>query len=71
MTAATGPNVSSWYAGIPGLTFASRGCAGINGGCRFARCVCIARRRRAAIRVYDHAGNVIDTHEHAGDFKDW
>jgi len=25
----------------------------------------------AVIRVYDEAGNVIDTHEHAGDFKEW
>ena len=25
---------------------------------------------RAAIRVYDAAGNVIETHEHAGDFKE-
>jgi hypothetical protein len=23
----------------------------------------------AVIRVYDEAGNVIETHEHAGDFK--
>jgi hypothetical protein len=23
------------------------------------------------IRVYDAAGNVIETHEHTGDFKDW
>jgi len=23
------------------------------------------------IRVYDDAGNVIETHEHKGDFKDW
>jgi hypothetical protein len=23
------------------------------------------------IRVYDEAGNLIDTHEHAGDFKEW
>ncbi len=23
------------------------------------------------IRVYDEAGNVIETHEHAGDFKAW
>jgi hypothetical protein len=23
------------------------------------------------IRVYDEAGNVIDTHEHKGDFKAW
>jgi hypothetical protein len=25
----------------------------------------------AVIRVYDDAGNVIETHEHAGDFKEW
>ena len=23
------------------------------------------------IRVYDEAGNVIETHEHIGDFKEW
>jgi hypothetical protein len=23
------------------------------------------------IRVYDDAGNMIETHEHAGDFKEW
>jgi hypothetical protein len=27
--------------------------------------------RRAVIRVHDDAGNVIETHEHAGDFKEW
>jgi hypothetical protein len=30
-----------------------------------------SRSRRAVIRVYDAAGNVIETHEHAGDFKEW
>ena len=25
----------------------------------------------AVIRVYDKAGNVIETHEHEGDFKEW
>jgi hypothetical protein len=25
----------------------------------------------AVIRVYDEAGNVIETHEQAGDFKEW
>jgi len=25
----------------------------------------------AVICVYDEAGNVIETHEHAGDFKEW
>ena len=28
------------------------------------------RSRHAVIRVYDTAGDVIETHEHAGDFKD-
>jgi len=23
------------------------------------------------IRVYDEAGNVIETHEHKGEFKEW
>ena len=25
----------------------------------------------AVIRVYDEAGNVIEAHEHRGDFKEW
>jgi hypothetical protein len=25
----------------------------------------------AVIRVYDAAGNVIETHDHIGDFKEW
>jgi hypothetical protein len=25
----------------------------------------------AVIRVYDERGNVIETHEHAGQFKEW
>jgi hypothetical protein len=25
----------------------------------------------AVIRIYDAAGNLIETHEHAGDFKEW
>jgi hypothetical protein len=29
-----------------------------------------SRSHHAAIRVYDEAGNVIETHEHAGDFKE-
>jgi hypothetical protein len=24
-----------------------------------------------SFRVYDEAGNVIETHEHAGEFKEW
>jgi hypothetical protein len=30
-----------------------------------------SRSHDAVIRVYDEAGNVIETHEHAGDFKEW
>ena len=30
-----------------------------------------ARSHDAVIRVYDEAGNVIATHEHAGEFKEW
>jgi hypothetical protein len=29
-----------------------------------------SRSHHAAIRVYDEAGNVIQTHEHAGKFKE-
>jgi hypothetical protein len=25
----------------------------------------------AVIRVYDKAGNVVETHEHKGQFKEW
>jgi hypothetical protein len=30
-----------------------------------------SRSHPAIIRVYDEAGNVIETHEHKGDFKEW
>jgi len=29
------------------------------------------RSHDAVIRVYDATGNVIETHEHKGDFKEW
>jgi hypothetical protein len=29
------------------------------------------RSHDALIHVYDEAGIVIETHEHAGDFKEW
>jgi hypothetical protein len=29
-----------------------------------------SRSHNAVIRVYDEAGNVIETHEHVGDFKE-
>jgi hypothetical protein len=30
-----------------------------------------SRSHDAVIRFYDHAGNVIATNEHKGDFKEW
>ena len=30
-----------------------------------------SRAHHAVIRVYDDGGNVIETHEHKGDFKEW
>jgi glycine/serine hydroxymethyltransferase len=30
-----------------------------------------SRSHQAVIRVYDAVGNVIETHEHADDFKEW
>jgi len=30
-----------------------------------------SRSHDAVIRVFDEADNVIDTYEHAGEFKDW
>jgi hypothetical protein len=31
----------------------------------------LSRSHDAVIRVYGEAGNLIETHEHAGDFKEW
>ena len=30
-----------------------------------------SRSHNALIRVYDDAGNVLETHEHAGEFTEW
>jgi hypothetical protein len=30
-----------------------------------------SRSHDAVIRVYDESGSLIETHEHAGDFKEW
>jgi hypothetical protein len=30
-----------------------------------------SRSHDAVIRLYDAAGNLIETHEHTGDFKEW
>jgi len=34
-------------------------------------CLSVKSWPDAVIRVYDAAGNVIETHEHAGQFKEW
>jgi len=38
-------------------------------GCGYAKFY--SRSADAVIRVYDAAGNVTETHEHKGEFKDW
>ncbi len=38
---------------------------------RFAYAMHYSRSADAVIRVYDDAGNVIETHEQTGDFKEW
>jgi hypothetical protein len=30
-----------------------------------------SRSHHAVIRVYDAAGNLVETHEHEGDFREW
>jgi hypothetical protein len=30
-----------------------------------------SRSHDPSVRVYDEAGNVVETHEHAGEFKEW
>jgi hypothetical protein len=30
-----------------------------------------SRSHDAVIRIYDEAGNVLETHEHGGEFKEW
>jgi len=42
---------------------------GIANAIKFAKFSC--RSHPAVIPVYDEASNVIETHEHAGDFKEW
>jgi hypothetical protein len=39
-------------------------------GCAVTSVLCPSSND-AVIRVYDSAGNVIEGHEHAGDFKEW
>ena len=39
--------------------------------CRNEYAKFVSRSRDAVIRVYDAAGNVIETHEHVGEFREW
>ena len=74
--AQNGSSASNLYAGIDlisdALPFGRLWYAGPNA---VANAIGYAKHRsrshRAVIRVYDAAGNVIETHEHAGDFKEW
>jgi hypothetical protein len=50
---------SLWYSGPNGVSNAI-------GFAKF-----YSRSHHAVIRVYDAAGDVIETHEHKGDFRDW
>jgi hypothetical protein len=38
---------------------------------RWGRTKTVSLSRDTVIRVYDDAGNVIETQEHTGDFKEW
>jgi hypothetical protein len=56
--------------------FCLAGCAGRNDvrvpiAHRVCRGKAFSRSHTAVIRVYDDAGSVIETHEQAGDFKQW
>ena len=48
---------------LPGLI------CSIIGGIGYAKH--LSRSHDGVIRVYDTLGNVIETHEHAGEFKEW
>jgi hypothetical protein len=57
------PHFASVRAGK--ILIAGSDCAEVFWGEKF-----LSGSHRALIRVYDAAGNVIETHEHAGDFKE-
>jgi len=38
---------------------------------RFEYAMHYSRSHDAVIRVYDEVGHVIETHEHAGEFREW
>jgi hypothetical protein len=39
--------------------------------CRNNRTLTARADHDAVIRLYDESGNVIETHEHMGEFKEW
>ena len=54
------------------LPFGRLGYGGPNAASNAVDCAKFrSRSHDAVIRVYDEAGNVIETHEHAGDFREW
>jgi hypothetical protein len=51
------------------MTAFLRRCSPVS-ACRYAVSITV-RSEDDAVRVDDEAGNVIETHEHKGDFKEW
>ena len=60
---ATAPDAST--APVAALADCQMHCTAVSEWSDFDDC------RRGVIRVYDVSGNVIETHEHAGEFKEW
>jgi hypothetical protein len=50
-----------WYAGP----------AAVRTAVAYAKYRSLSRSHKAIICVYDESGNVIETHEHKGDFREW
>ena len=50
-----------WYAGPDAVRRAVR----------YAKYRSLSRSHRAIIRMFYEAGNVLETHEHSGGFKEW
>jgi hypothetical protein len=65
--------LSSFFSGNRGVKFLNGGCVGEPDA--IANVISYAQFRSrshdAVISVYDETGNLIETHEVVGDFKDW
>jgi len=65
--------LSSFFSGNRGVKFLNGGCFGEPDA--IANVISYAKFRSrshdAVISVYDDTGNLIETHEVVGDFKDW